>query len=197
MPILKNPKWEAFAHALADGQNATAAHKLAGFVGNRRTASTLRQRPDISRRVEEIVRQRSDIAEKAQARAVERVIEKRALSIEYVINALMDNVEMCMARKTIPMKVFSKETETVMQVDITKHDPAGATAALTLLGKHMGMFTEKAQPPPEPPKRDWTDPQEKLKLAREILFMIASAEHAVKNAPKSIEHIPSEKAPLT
>jgi len=81
--------------------------------------------------------------QKLCSRALERSIEKRALSIEYVIDALMDNVEMCMARKTIPMKVFSKETETVMQVDITKHDPAGATAALTLLGKHLGLFGDK------------------------------------------------------
>lgn len=190
MPVLKNPKWEAFAQALADGQNATAAHKLAGFTGNRRTASTLRQRPDISRRVGEIVRQRSDIAEKAQARAVERAIEKRALSVEYVIDTLMDNVEMCMARKTIPQKVFSKKTETVMQVDVTKHDPAGATAALALLGKHMGMFTEKAAVDVnvKVTRPDFTDPQAKLQLARRILFMIASAEHAVKNAPKTIEH---------
>jgi len=82
-----------------------------------------------------------------------------------------------------------------MQVDITKHDPAGATAALTLLGKHLGLFGEKIAVTVEA-KPDFTDPQEKLKLAREILFMVASAEHAVRNAPKVIEHRPN-KVPLT
>jgi hypothetical protein len=158
---------------------------------NRSTASTLKHQPNIAKRVEQIVRQRSDIAEKAQAIAVERVIEKRALSIEYVINTLMDNVEMCMARKTIPTKVFLKSTETVVQVDITKHDPAGATAALTLLGRHMGMFTDKLQPKPDDDKPDFDDPAVKLQLARDILFMIASAEHEMKNAPKTIEHVSS------
>lgn len=61
----------------------------------------------------------------------------------------MDNVEICMARKAILQDVYSKETGAMMQVEITKHDPAGANAALTI-------------------------------LARDILFMVASAEHAVK-----------------
>jgi hypothetical protein len=193
MPVLPNCKHELFAQALADGKNATAAHKLAGFTGNRRTASTLRQRPDISRRVAEIVQQRSDIAEKAQALAVERAIEKRALSVEYVIDSLMDNVEMCMGRKSIPQNVYSKETGTMMQVDITKHDAAGATAALALLGKHLGLFSDKLHVKVEDTKPDFDDPAVKLRLARDILFMIASAEHEMKNAPKVIEHVPSKK----
>jgi hypothetical protein len=33
-------------------------------------------------------------------------------------------------------------------------------------------------------------PADKLQLAREILFMVATAEHAVKNAPQVIEGTP-------
>jgi hypothetical protein len=48
------------------------------------------------------------------------------------------------------------------------------------------MFTERSEIKVET-KVDITDPQQKLQLARQILFMIAKAEHAVKNAPKTIE----------
>ena len=186
MPILKNPKQETFAQGLASGISAAAAYAAAGFKGDRRAASKLRHRDDIGRRVVEIARVRSDIAEKAQALALERAVEKRALSIEYVLDTLMDNVEICMGRKSIPTKLFMKGTETVAQVDITKHDPAGVVASCTLLGKHLGMFTERSEIKVED-KSDVADPQVRLQLAREILFMIAKAEHGVRYASKVIE----------
>jgi hypothetical protein len=51
------------------------------------------------------------------------------------------------------------------------------------------MFTERAEVKVEV-KPNWSDPQAKLQLAREILFMIAKAEHAIKTAPKTIERRP-------
>jgi hypothetical protein len=43
MPILPNPRHEAFAQALARGKNATAAHEEAGYKPNRSTACQLKQ----------------------------------------------------------------------------------------------------------------------------------------------------------
>jgi hypothetical protein len=51
--------------------------------------------------------------------------------------------------------------------------------------------------PCEPPQFDVMTPQDKLQLAREILFMVASAEHAVKNAPKVIEGTPASSLWIT
>ena len=197
MPVLKNPKREAFAQAIAAGSNATAAHRAAGFAGNRKSASKLRHQGDIGRRVAEIVSAKSTVVQKAEERAVERLVEAGSLSVEYILQGLIDNVEVCLGRKTISKKVYSKTDETVHQVDVTMHEPAAATAALTMLGKHLGMFTEKLAVEVKEVKPDYTDPQVKLKLARNILFMIATAEHEVRNAPKTIEHKPSDKEPLT
>ena len=55
---LKNPRHEAFALAVANGHKLQRAHELAEFKPDGKTAWTLRHRPDVSRRVEEILKHR-------------------------------------------------------------------------------------------------------------------------------------------
>jgi hypothetical protein len=98
----------------------------------------------------------------------------------------MENVEICMGRKSIRIQKPSNDGDGIMELDLTKHDPSAANAALAILGKHLGLFTERAEVKLDT-KSDVTDPQVKLQIAREVLFLIARAEHAVKNAPKMIE----------
>lgn len=53
--------------------------------------------------------------------------------------------------------------------------------ALVELGKHLGLFKERVEPPdPGADRPDFSDPNARLQLARQILFMIAEAEHAAK-----------------
>jgi len=54
VPILKNPKHELFAQALARGENATKAYQSAGFKGSRANASRLRANSNVTARVREI-----------------------------------------------------------------------------------------------------------------------------------------------
>jgi phage terminase small subunit len=55
--------------------------------------------------------------------------------------------------------------------------------ALVELGKHLGVFKERVEPPAAGASRlDLSDPSARLQLARQILFMIAEAEHAVKGS---------------
>jgi phage terminase small subunit len=55
--------------------------------------------------------------------------------------------------------------------------------ALVELGKHLGLFKERPEPPEADESRpDFSDPNARLQLARQILFTIAEAEHAVKAA---------------
>jgi hypothetical protein len=115
-----------------------------------------------------------------------KAAERAGLSVEYIIDSLIENVEICMARKSIRIKKTSNEHDGIVEIDVTKHDAAGVVASCTLLGKHLGMFTERSEIKVET-KVDITDPQQKLQLARQILFMIAKAEHGVRNAPKVIE----------
>ena len=53
--------------------------------------------------------------------------------------------------------------------------------ALVELGKHLGLFKERPEPPAADADRpDFSDPNARLQLARQILFSIAEAEHLVK-----------------
>jgi hypothetical protein len=175
MPVLENPRHELYAHRLAKGEKEASAYAAVGYKPDDGNASKLACK--VRDRVQEITG---------------AAAERAGLSVEYVINSLIENVEMCMARKSIRIKKASKEHEGIVEIDVTKHDAAGANAALTVLGKHLGLFTEKASPPSEPPKTDWSDPQAKLKLARELLFIVAKAEHVAKQQQaaqaKIIEH---------
>jgi hypothetical protein len=54
MPVLKNPRHEAFAQALAKGHTSDEAYKTAGFKANRGNASTLKAKQNISDRVAEL-----------------------------------------------------------------------------------------------------------------------------------------------
>ena len=173
MPVLKNPKRELFAQRLAKIEIEARAYVTAGYKPDDGNASKL------GRKVRDRVQEITGMA-----------AERAGLSVECAINSLIENVEICMARKSIRIRKPSNEHDGIVEIDVTKHDAAGANAALTILGKHMGMFTERGGITKTEVKFDVTNPQQKLQLAREILFMIAKAEHAVKNAPKTIEGKP-------
>ena len=54
MPMLKNPRHEAFAQALARGMSATAAYVEAGYKSNRHNAAALAREKHIRTRVTEL-----------------------------------------------------------------------------------------------------------------------------------------------
>lgn len=84
MPVLPNPRHERFAQELAAGKSAIEAHKLAGYKPDKGTASRLQHDINISQRVGEIL----DIRDKKEAQAIERAIERTAISKERVIREL-------------------------------------------------------------------------------------------------------------
>ena len=70
MPILPNPKHEAFAQALARGLSISAAYVEAGYKPNRGNAHTLlKQNKCISKRVEEIQAEQLAIHQQVTAEA--------------------------------------------------------------------------------------------------------------------------------
>jgi hypothetical protein len=69
MPILENPRHEAFAEALARGSSASAAYVEAGYKENRHNAATLARKQHISTRVDELQEEQLAIHQQAAAEA--------------------------------------------------------------------------------------------------------------------------------
>lgn len=82
MPVLKNPKWEAFAQGLAKGKTGDQAYTDAGYAPNRKNASRLRTNEDVSSRVNELLGRAATRAEITSAKLTEMFIEDRKLARE-------------------------------------------------------------------------------------------------------------------
>jgi phage terminase small subunit len=131
MPTLKNPKHERFAQELAKGTTAEKSYEIAGYKPNRGNAVKLKQNESILRRVPELLAERERMHGQSTARAIERV----ALTKEWVLAKLIDNVQR--ASQAVP--VLDAEGNPTGEY---RYQGAVANRALELLGKHLGMFVE-------------------------------------------------------
>lgn len=77
MPVLPNPRHEAFAQALAKGKTATDAYADAGYKGDRTAASRLSTNVNIRQRVKEVV---GRVSEKAEWSAADRLAALKRIS---------------------------------------------------------------------------------------------------------------------
>ena len=71
MPVLRNPRWEAYAQELAKGKPARQAYVLAGYKKNDGNASRLKSNEKLAARVNELVER---TAANAAARAEVTVV---------------------------------------------------------------------------------------------------------------------------
>jgi phage terminase small subunit len=119
---LKNQRRELFAQALARGNTTDDAYAEAGFSPNRGNAARLKANEDILARV-------SELQEKAERRLF--------LSKQYVIDALIENIQKALGRKPVRIGNFDKAE------DVYVYEGAVANAAIRMAGTEMGMFTER------------------------------------------------------
>jgi phage terminase small subunit len=63
MPVLKNPRHELFAQALASGKSPSEAYRAAGYRGPRQAANRLAARPDARARIDTILEKGAKRAE--------------------------------------------------------------------------------------------------------------------------------------
>jgi len=141
MSTLKNPKHERFAQQLAAGRSQVEAYELAGFAGSpRRNASnTLARNPPIGQRVAELMQERSRIEQDATKIAARKVAVDKAWVMEKLVNV----VTQCLPSE-------AGATRSALLGDATSDrprrvNPAGATRALELLGRELGMFVERRE----------------------------------------------------
>ena len=134
MPALQNPKHERFVQELAKGVSADKAYEAAGFKPNRGNAVTLKQKQSISNRVSEILGERESIHAQATAQA----IASTALTKQWVIETLMENVARAMQAKPVRTDDEGEATGEY------QYQGSVANRALELLGKELGMFVDRA-----------------------------------------------------
>lgn len=132
MPTLKNPRHERFAQELAAGKTQGDAYQVAGFKPHRGNAHALVQQQHISDRVAELLSAR----QAAEAKATEIAIERAAVSKEWIIEKLRENVE----RSMQAIAVFDRDGEPTGEY---RYDGGVANRALELLGKEHGMFIDR------------------------------------------------------
>lgn len=145
MRALSNPKHERFAQEVVNGASASEAYKRAGYRPNRGDASILRNRPTIIRRIADLQDFNQEVAGKlaatqevARSRAIERVVERFALSRAWVLERLRENVERAMQARP----VFDSDGRETGEY---RYNGMVANRALELLGKELGMFVDKKE----------------------------------------------------
>lgn len=127
MKPLSNPKHEHFCQLVFEGVHPTEAAKQVGYDPDRAliTGSELKRKCA------------ARLAELENAR-VERSIEKAGVSKAWVIDHLIENVQM--AKQAIP--VYDREGNATGEYQ--QQLPA-ANKALELIGKEIGMFIERKE----------------------------------------------------
>jgi phage terminase small subunit len=135
MTALTNPKHERFAQELAKGKTAEEAYQVAGFKPNRGNATTLKHKQSILIRVSELLAER----EVVHAQATADAIKSTALTKEWVIETLKENVARAMQAKP------AKTDDDGEAVGEYQYQGSVANRALELLGKELGMFIERKE----------------------------------------------------
>ena len=88
MPVLKNPKHEKFAQALAQGRTQLEAFVEAGYKAHGGNASSLAKKQHIVERVAELQQRIVDIYRAADTKAAEVIIERYAISKERILDEM-------------------------------------------------------------------------------------------------------------
>ena len=121
---------EAFiAHLIADpALSGVNAARAAGYKSPSVSAAKLLKREDVQRAIDE-----------EKARRAERI----GITQDEVVEDLRELRDQCMARK--PVEIEKVVEGAPVTVNVRMFNAQGAKGAIELLGKHLGMFTDKIE----------------------------------------------------
>jgi phage terminase small subunit len=162
MPILRNPRHEAFAQALVSGMSLGQANVAAGYRnGNRKAAWITRQNPRIAARIVELTEEKLA----AERLARERAQVKFDLSAERILGELariaLANMQDYVTvgpdgetRFIDPARLSRDQAAALQEMTIEEFTDRGKTkrrvrykladkrAALVDIGRHLGLFVD-------------------------------------------------------
>jgi len=129
MPLLRNPRHEKFCEMVASGVRPSQAYVSVGYseTGACQAASRLLRRVDVRARISEI-----------HTAALESAVERCALSRAWALESLQSVAQRCMQAEPAANSKGEKN-------GMYTFNAAGATRALELLGRQLGLFTERSE----------------------------------------------------
>lgn len=191
MSALQNPQHETFCQAISRGKSSLDAYAIAGYSPNKGNASTLRSKPKIKARLLELLEQHHRIED----RAVERAVERTAISKERIFNefgslgfsnmldymrleangtAVFDWSRLTRDQAAAIVEVTVEEFmdgkgEDARPVRRVKFKLADKIAALSKLGQELGMFINRQHLDVSFEQRLATmTPEQRMELARDM-----------------------------
>lgn len=128
MASLDKKRYERFCQEYVVDYNGTQAAIRAGYKEKnaRVQASALLTNPNILSRVHELQKDQLD---------------RLALSQDYVVLQLLETYKCC--REPTPVMRYDPSTGEMEETGMYQFDSKGALRALELIGKHLGMFSDK------------------------------------------------------
>lgn len=112
MPLLSNPRHEAFAQSRANGLRVHDAYIAAGFEGNPSAASQIENRPEVRVRVQEIIQENQAKRRQVEAERGEESVSD--IDHEWIVRELKNNVRK--AQETGQISAANKGIELLMDV---------------------------------------------------------------------------------
>lgn len=151
MPVLKNPRHEAFAQALAEQKTADEAFVIAGFKPSRGNASRLKAKDSVRARVAELLEKRSrksDVTVESLARELD---EAREIAIKEGQSAAAVSATMSKA------KLFGLDVNKSVNVNLNSNfheqtDEELQSALASMLNEVRALAGKPVVELPEPKK---------------------------------------------
>ena len=139
---LRNARHESFALHISNGHKLERAHELAGFKPDRKTAWSLRHRPDVARRVEEILKHRMQADTQRRARREKKEENLRDRAIRELMRIGFADVRDVVNWKREPVLSPDGEVlEIIDHISVTASDKLSNAAAAAI----KGVFTKSGQ----------------------------------------------------
>ncbi len=152
MPILPNPRHEAFAQALAKGKTADEAYAQAGYAPNRKNAWRLKTNEDVRGRVADLT---GNAADKAEWTAADRLrmlgeIAKAAVKKDprVAVSAIAEANKMQGSHAPTKLRHAGPDGGPIQTVDLTNVSTDDLDRLEAILGPLAGTAGDDAEDDP-------------------------------------------------
>jgi hypothetical protein len=154
MPPLPRQREELFAVNIASGMTTSEAYQAAGYRPDRANACRLTTKDRIRQRITELQQQ---IAKKTQV----AVVKQATMSRQYLLNALIENVEVALGRRPV------KLGPAAIPVEQYVYRGEVVNSAVKMAGSEVGLFQDRAEITHKMDFDDLSDEQLLLRLRDE------------------------------